>query len=99
MTMEMGWFGLVVPILIVGLFCLGIIGVERWSRGVERDLSAELSFAQERAEAILRELLTAQEYEQLGRFQYLVVPSGTRPGRTYRVPRGAGRVAVLDNNV
>ena len=52
--------------------------------------------ARERAEALLRELLTAAECGQLERLGFLEVPSPTHPGRVYRVPRRRGRVTVLE---
>jgi hypothetical protein len=55
--------------------------------------------AHERAEALLRELLTEAEYDQLRRCGYLEVRSPSRSTRTYRVPRGLGRVAVHEGDV
>ena len=52
--------------------------------------------AEARAEALLRELLSEAEYRQLARDGYLEVPSPAHPGRTYRVPRGGGRVRVYE---
>jgi hypothetical protein len=50
--------------------------------------------ADERAEALLRTLLTDEESAQLAQCGYLEVRSPSRPTRTYRVPRGPGRVVV-----
>jgi len=55
--------------------------------------------AHQRAEALLREVLTDAEYAQLGRCGYLEVRSPSRPTRTYRVPRRPGRVAVHEGDV
>ena len=55
--------------------------------------------AQERAELLLKELLTEDEYRQLNRRGYLEVPSPSRPRRTYRVPRHQGQVRVYDDGV
>ena len=55
--------------------------------------------AQERAEALLKELLTDDEYFRLGRRSYLEVPSPSRPGRTYRVPRRPGQIGVWERGV
>jgi hypothetical protein len=52
--------------------------------------------ARERAEVVLRELLTEDEYRQLNRLGYLGVPSPSRPGRTYRVPHHGGQVRVYE---
>ena len=56
----------------------------------------EAQRAHERAEALLREVLTDAEYTQLDQFGYLEVRSPSRPTRTYRVPRRPGRVAVRE---
>jgi hypothetical protein len=52
--------------------------------------------ARERAEALLRELLTEGEYAQLTRRGYLEVRSPAQPQRTYRVPRHRGQVEVCE---
>jgi hypothetical protein len=53
--------------------------------------------AARRSEALLCELLTASEYQQLCAEGYLEVASPTRPGRIYRVPRGPGQVRVVED--
>jgi hypothetical protein len=55
--------------------------------------------ARERAEALLRELLTEGEYAQLERRGYLEVRSPSQPERTYRVPRRRGQVVVCERGV
>jgi hypothetical protein len=55
--------------------------------------------AQERAEALLRDLLTDEEYRQLNRRGYLEVPSPSRDRRVYRVPRHQGQVKVFEGGV
>jgi hypothetical protein len=55
--------------------------------------------AQERAEALLREVLTVAEYDQLDERGYLDVPSPSDPTRSYRVPRRGGRVAIVEDGV
>ncbi len=55
--------------------------------------------AQERAEALLRELLTVEEQRQLNRQGYLEVQSPSRPRRVYRVPRHQGQVKVYEGGV
>jgi hypothetical protein len=52
--------------------------------------------AEARAEALLRDLLTEDERRRLERDGYLGVPSPSRPGRTYRVPRRRGQVRVYE---
>lgn len=55
--------------------------------------------AQERAELLLQELLTEDEYRQLNRRGYLEIPSPSQSGRTYRVPRHQGQVKVFEEGV
>lgn len=47
-----------------------------------------------RAEQLLAEMLTEDEYVRLGRCGYLEVPSPSIPGRVYRIPRHGGGVGV-----
>jgi hypothetical protein len=49
------------------------------------------------AEALLRQVLTSAELDQLNTLGYLDVASRTTPGRTYRVPASQGLVTVLDD--
>lgn len=55
--------------------------------------------ARERADALLRELLTEGEYAQLTRRGYLEVRSPAQPQRTYRVPRHQGQVEVRERGI
>ena len=55
--------------------------------------------AQERAETLLKDLLTDDEYRQINRRGYLEVPSPSRPRRVYRVPRHQGQVKVYEGGV
>jgi hypothetical protein len=55
--------------------------------------------AQDRAEALLKDVLTVAEYAQLDASGYLEVRSPSEPMRTYRVPRKPGRVAVAEGGV
>ena len=54
--------------------------------------------AEARAAALLEDLLTEDEHRQLERDGYLGVPSPSRPGRTYQVPRHGGRVRVYEGD-
>jgi hypothetical protein len=45
---------------------------------------------------LIREFLTPDELGQLQRCGYLAVPSGTTPGRVYRIPARPGVVTVVD---
>jgi hypothetical protein len=53
--------------------------------------------AQDRAEALLREVLTPEEYAKLGERGYLEVRSPSQPTRIYCVPKGPGRVSVHES--
>jgi hypothetical protein len=52
--------------------------------------------SQQRAEALLRELLTDSELGQLRETGFLEIASPSRPDRVYRVPRGPDQVLVLE---
>ena len=81
---------------------LGLLFV-LWSTGLLwrrfRAWRAAEERAEERAEALLRELLSAEEYRQLGQLGYLEVRSRAQPGRRYRIPRHWGLVQVLEDAV
>ena len=85
-------------LLIVCLLCRAPYGVlaHQSQIGVGRSDWRE---AQERAEALLRSLLSDDEYRQLNRRGYLEVPSPSRPRRIYRVPRHQGQVKVYEGGV
>lgn len=53
--------------------------------------------ANRRAEQLLRERLTPEQYAQLAKFGYLDIPSRLDPYRQFRIPRARGRVLVLHN--
>lgn len=53
--------------------------------------------AEQRAESLLREVLSTSEYQQLRRRGYLDVPSPTRAYRIYRIPRSRDQVRVYEN--
>ncbi len=50
----------------------------------------------ERAEALLRELLDAHEYQQVRKQGYVEVVSPSNAQRIYRIPRFLGRVSVYE---
>lgn len=52
--------------------------------------------AQQRADALVRELLTPDELGTLQARGYLDVPSRITPGRVYRIPARPGLVTVID---
>jgi hypothetical protein len=55
--------------------------------------------AERRAEALLQEILTPEEYGQLVKRGYLEVRSPRWPQRTYRIPRRQGQVHVYERGV
>ena len=52
--------------------------------------------AEEKADQLVRSVLTEDEYARLRRDGYLDVPSPSLPDRIYRVPAGIGTVMVLE---
>jgi hypothetical protein len=55
--------------------------------------------AQERAETLLKDMLTVAELNRLDERGYLDIPSPSQPTRSYRVPRRGGRVAIVEDGV
>jgi hypothetical protein len=55
--------------------------------------------ADRRAEQLVRDLLTPAELAHLKAVGHLDVPSGTWPGRVYRVPAEPGLVTVIDDEI
>jgi hypothetical protein len=90
---------MVAVILIAGALLAFVIQVANgWS---EWSSSQKVCWreAHQRAEVLLKEILTASEYVQLGERGYLEVPSPSQPTRTYRVPRRGGRVSIVESGV
>ena len=52
--------------------------------------------ARRRADQLVREVLSADEYAQLRQEGFLELRSRARPGRTYRIPAGGSPVAALE---
>jgi hypothetical protein len=86
-------------VIIVFLLCRAPNGglAPRPLAGVGR--RSEWREAQERAEALLRHVLTEDEYRQLDRRGFLEVQSPSRHRRTYRIPRHQGQVKVYEGGV
>jgi len=53
--------------------------------------------AERRAETLLRDMLSTEEYRQLLTSGFLEIASHTRPDRVYRIPRGPGQVLVEEH--
>jgi hypothetical protein len=66
-------------------------GVGRLRESVSEHLSAE-----SRAKALLREMLSENQYQQLIKFGYLEVASPTIDTRVYRIPGSGGLVKVFE---
>ena len=52
--------------------------------------------SEQRAEVLLKDVLTVGQLHQLRRRGYLDVPSPSRPNRTYRIPRSRDQVRVYE---
>jgi hypothetical protein len=70
----------------VGDACWG-----RWSRVLGDRITAE-----HRAHALMREMLSAGQYQQLTRHGYVEVSSPSIPQRIYRIPSAGGLVRVYE---
>ncbi len=53
--------------------------------------------AEERAEQVIRSVLTDAEYDKLKHDGYLDIASPSYPQRVYRIPSGPGTVTVLES--
>jgi len=86
-------------VVIVFLLCRAPFGAfsGRAMSGVGR--RSEWREAQERAEALLKHVLSEDEYKSLDRRGYLELQSPSRAKRTYRIPRHQGQVKVYDGGV
>jgi len=84
-------------LLFLGLVLVFFVAVSWRRHNTKLELAHRV--AQDRAEALLKVVLTPEEYASLGERGYLEVPSPSQPTRTYCVPRGRGRVAVQENGL
>ena len=82
----------ILVLVFLPLVALAAVGLYRlWSL-----MSQAQKEIRERAEQVVRSILTAKEYEQLLANGYLEVPSPSNPHRVYRIPSGAGMVTVVE---
>jgi hypothetical protein len=86
----------VIALVLFGLTLATCVALS-WRR--RRNLGLAQRQAQDRAEALLRDILTAEEYAQLREHGYLEVRSRSRPTRMYRIPRGPVQVTVHERGV
>lgn len=68
------------------------------AREVPLPQGSPLPTAKERAEMLLRESITAQQYQHLLNLGYLEIPSRLYPNRYYRIPRERRRVQVYERS-
>lgn len=91
---------LLAALLVILLLSLTLPSVRRVLCRAAHDLSRryqEARTATQRAETLLRSVLSADEYVRLSEGGYLDVRSPSRPSRTYRVPRDGGIVVMREN--
>jgi hypothetical protein len=89
--------------LMIGIISvMAVIALLVMARGTMRPLMRfaapwrEEIAAENRARALMREMLTPSEYQQLVKFGYLEVASPGFEQRVYRIPGGGGLVKVFD---
>ena len=90
--------------LLLGLWLLFILMViytlllsPNRSLGRFRESVSERLSADGRAKALLREMLSESQYQQLMQFGYLEVESPSLANRIYRIPRAGGLVKVYES--
>lgn len=91
---------LLAALVVILLLSLTLSPVRRAVSRAAGELSRryqEARTASQRAEALLRGVLTSDEYSRLSECGYLDVRSPTRPSRIYRVPRDGGIVVMREN--
>ncbi len=91
---------LLAALVVVFLLSLTLPPVRRCLLGVVHEISRhyqEARTASQRAESLLRAVLTADEFTRMSECGYLDVRSPSRPNRTYRVPRDGGIVVMREN--
>jgi hypothetical protein len=66
---------------------------------VDHIIPDDMEIAEERADGLLRDILTKDEYQQFHKSNYLEVQSPSKPNRIYRVPGYKGVVKVYDKEM
>jgi hypothetical protein len=91
-------------VLLISVWLLCLLLTVRWLARVAsvrpevwRAPLANIHTAEGRARAMLREMLSDDEFQQVVEYGYLDVKSPSKPHRTYRIPSLAGRVRVFDH--
>ncbi len=86
-------------VLLLGMaFCWFVARPSRQMGATSMHTFGEWQAAKARAEGLLVEILSEEEYSQLNRCGYLEVRSRSTPARVYRVPRYRGRVHVYQDD-
>ena len=91
---------LAVALWLALLCCLIVVGASLSYQQVTRPAVLRCRTrldARRRAEALLRGVLSPDEYEQLEVEGYLSVPSRSHPDRIYEIPRDCGAVTVRED--
>jgi hypothetical protein len=91
---------LLAALVVILLLSLTLAPVRRALCRAAGDLSRryqDARTASQRAESLLRGVLTPDEYGRLSECGYLDVRSPSRPSRIYRVPRDGGIVVMREN--
>lgn len=83
--------------LLLAIYYLSQTPEGREGRFRFRESMSEHLSAESRAKALLREMLSEYQYQQLIKFGYLEVDSPTISHRTYRIPGTGGLVKVFEN--
>ena len=101
-AMMTGWAEALVIAVVVIIF-LGLLHslrheVRPWGQtNLSLQRYHEWLESERRAESLLRQLLTKDEYRQLNHQGFLAVSSPNHPRRVYRIPRRPGQVSVFEN--
>jgi hypothetical protein len=81
---------------VVGLIVVGTIALLLAAFALHALCARIWARANGRADMLVREFLTPDELGQLQLYGFLTVPSGSTPGRVYRIPAWPGFVTVVD---
>lgn len=92
------WGLLLVGAILLSLLAALAVGLWRSQRGGVLSPFGRASDgeAEQRARALLREHLSANQYRQLLRLGYLEIPSRRHPGRCYRIPSTQRGIQVYE---
>lgn len=96
-TMVITWIGAHTPWAMAGFGVLTLFYV-LWNNRSTLPLAQGLTTQtpKARAEALLRDSVTAEQYQHLLNYGYLEMASGLYPNRRYRIPRDRRRVQVFE---